>query len=358
MAKKKEKEELEGIDDVIASLKAEFKGTGLISTASGVEPKRQRVPSVGLNSALGGGFGYGRQVSVWGTKSAGKSSFCLQMIADAQKDGKICAYVDAEKTLSASWAEKLGVDVEQLIYVKSNTIPEVTNAVCKLMEKNVDIIVLDSINALLPRAQLQDNGDLKPMGENNQMGSFSKDMSDAVTRMNMANENTLLVLIAQGRMDLGGYGAPMKMTGGNAVQYYSSQIVKLWSSKSEKQAVTTKTYVGNKVVERVVGRQVLWTVENNKLGRQWDSGTYEFIFEGEHIGIDNISEIVDVAVEQGTIEKAGAWFKYGEEKFHGKNDLIEWVKNNPSAYAKIEGEIYAGQVSGVDEEEDGDDEED
>lgn len=337
------------LDDVIASMKAEFKEVS-VSTASGIEPERQPVPSIGLNTALGGGFGYGRQVAVWGTKSAGKSSFCLQMIAEAQKEGKVCAFVDAEKTLSANWAARLGVDVEQLIYVKSNTIPEVANAVCKLMEKGVDIIVLDSINALLPRAQLQDNGDLKPMGENNQMGSFSKDMSDAVTRMNMSNDNTLLVLIAQGRMDLGGYGAPMKMTGGNAVQYYSSQIVKLWSSKSEKQAVTEKQYVGNKVVERVVGREVLWTVENNKLGRQWDSGSYQFIFEGERVGIDTISEIVDVAVENGVITKAGAWFKYEDEKFHGKADLLTWVRENPEAFAKIEGEIY-GRVSATDEEE-------
>ncbi len=136
------------LDDILAKL--DPKTRSRVQSAVNVQVERQATPSIGLNKALKGGLGFGRQVLVWGNKSAGKSSFCLQMIALAQKEGKTCAWIDAEHSYDPSWAEQLGVDSNKLIYSPAKTVNDMVDVATKLMDAGVDMIVVDSISALLP----------------------------------------------------------------------------------------------------------------------------------------------------------------------------------------------------------------
>ena len=135
-----------------------------ITSASGIEVYKQKTPSIGLNNALKGGLAYGRQILIWGNKSAGKSSFCLQMIGEAQKEGKICAWIDAEQSFDPEWAKKLGTDPEKLIYSQARTVNDMVDVATQLMSAGADIIVVDSISALLPAIYFEkDSSDLKQL---------------------------------------------------------------------------------------------------------------------------------------------------------------------------------------------------
>ena len=136
------------IDNILSKL--DPKTRARVQSAQDIKVEKQLTPSIGLNMALKGGLGYGRQVLVWGNKSAGKSSFCLQMIAIAQKEGKTCAWIDAEASYDQKWAETLGVDSSKLIYSSAKTVNDMVDVGVKLMEAGVDLIVVDSISALLP----------------------------------------------------------------------------------------------------------------------------------------------------------------------------------------------------------------
>ena len=163
-----------------------------VQLATEVDAKKQQTPSAGLNLALKGGLGFGRQVLIWGNKSAGKSSFCLQMIAQAQKEGKTCAWIDSEASYSADWATQLGVDSASLIYSPAKTINDMVDVAVQLMEAGVDIIVVDSISALLPAIYFEKDGEeLKHLQDTKQIGAEAKDMTHAVKMLNYANKNTL-----------------------------------------------------------------------------------------------------------------------------------------------------------------------
>jgi len=150
------------INDILAKL--DTKTRSRVQAATDVQIEKQKTPSIGLNMALKGGLGFGRQILVWGNKSAGKSSFCLQMISEAQKNGKVCAWIDAEHSYSQEWAEKLGVDSSSLIYSKAKTVNDMVDIATQLMEADVDIIVVDSISALLPAIYFEkDSTELKKL---------------------------------------------------------------------------------------------------------------------------------------------------------------------------------------------------
>jgi recombination protein RecA len=291
--------------------------------------------------ALKGGLGYGRQVLVWGNKSAGKSSFCLQMIADAQKNGKTCAWIDAEASYSAEWAAKLGVDSEKLIYSPAKTINDMVDVAQQLMEAGVDLIVVDSISALLPAIYFEkDSSDLKKLEDTKQIGAEAKDMTHAVKMLNYANKNTLLVLISQQRNQFGSMHASHIPTGGMAVKFFSSTVIKLWSSEAEANAIKSGVQVGDKIIEQRVGRPVNWIIDYNKLGPPNLSGQYDFYYQGDHVGIDSTGEIVDVAEMMGIIQKGGAWYTVGEERFQGRAKVVDYVRSSPDVIKELQEKIY------------------
>lgn len=304
-----------------------------ITSASGIEVYKQKTPSIGLNNALKGGLAYGRQILIWGNKSAGKSSFCLQMIGEAQKEGKICAWIDAEQSFDPEWAKKLGTDPEKLIYSQARTVNDMVDVATQLMSAGADIIVVDSISALLPAIYFEkDSSDLKQLENTKQIGAEARDMTNAVKMLNYANnqtKQTLLILISQQRNQIGAMYVSHAPTGGHAVKFFSSTIVKLWSSESENQAIKDKIAIGDKLIEKKIGRSVTWNVDFNKTGPAFISGQYDFYFDGDNIGVDNIAEVLDVAEQLGKVEKGGAWYTVLGERFQGRAKVIEWLRENP-----------------------------
>jgi recombination protein RecA len=314
-----------------------------LSNATDVEVIKQKTPSISLNNALKGGFAYGRQVLVWGNKSAGKSSFCLQMIGEAQKEGKLCAWIDAEQSFDPEWAKKLGVDTDKLVYSAAKTINDMVDVATQLMKAKIDIIVVDSISALLPAIYFEkDSDELKALENTKQIGAEAKDMTNAVKMLNYANNQdgqTLLVLISQLRNNIGAMYASHMPTGGLAVKFFSSTVVKLWSSDSDNNALKSKIAVGDKFIEGKVGRKVNWHIDFNKTGPGFLSGEYDFYFDGDTIGVDKVADLVDTAELLGTIEKGGAWYTVLGERLQGRAKVIEYLKENPEKLKELESTI-------------------
>jgi recombination protein RecA len=328
------------IDDILAKL--DPKTRQRVQSAVDVQIHKQKTPSIGLNLALQGGLGYGRQVLVWGNKSAGKSSFCLQMIALAQKEGKTCAWIDAEHSYSPEWAEKLGVDSSKLIYSPAKTVNDMVDVAAKLMEAEVDMIVVDSISALLPAIYFEKDGnEMKDLQDTKQIGAEAKDMTHAVKMLNYANKNTLLVLISQQRNQFGSMHASHIPTGGMAVKFFSSTVIKLWSSEAEANAIKAGVKVGDKIIEQRVGRPVNWIVDYNKLGPPNLSGQYDFYYQGETLGVDLIGETLDVAEMCGIVEKGGAWYTVNKERFQGRAKAVQYLRENPKVVKILQDSINA-----------------
>jgi len=328
------------IDDVLSKL--DPKTRQRVQSAVDVQIHKQKTPSIGLNLALQGGLGYGRQVLVWGNKSAGKSSFCLQMIALAQQEGKTCAWIDAEHSYSPEWAEKLGVDSSKLIYSPAKTVNDMVDVAAKLMEADVDMIVVDSISALLPAIYFEKDGnEMKDLQDTKQIGAEAKDMTHAVKMLNYANKNTLLVLISQQRNQFGSMHASHIPTGGMAVKFFSSTVIKLWSSEAEANAIKAGIKVGDKIIEQRVGRPVNWIIDYNKLGPPNLSGQYDFYYQGDTLGVDHVGETLDVAEMCGIVEKGGAWYTVNGERFQGRAKAVAYLKENPDVVDNLVGEINA-----------------
>jgi len=330
------------IDDFLSQLDPKLRKK--ITSGNTIEITKQKTPSISLNNALKGGLGYGRQVLIWGNKSAGKSSFCLQMIGEAQKEGKVCAWIDAEASFDPEWAKKLGVDVEQLIYSNARSMNEMVDVGVQLMKAGVDILIVDSISALLPAIYFEkDSEELKQLENTKQIGAEARDMTNAVKMLNYANNNekpTLLVLISQQRNNIGAMFASHQPTGGHAVKFFSSTIVKLWSSESDNQAIKGKIVSGDKVIESKVGRVVNWHVDFNKTGPAFVAGSYDFYFDGEgDMGVDKVADLVDTAELVGAIQKGGAWYTVGEERLQGRAKVIEWLKEDPKRISDLEAKL-------------------
>ena len=312
-----------------------------IQLATEVDVQKQPTPSIGLNQALKGGLGYGRQVLVWGNKSAGKSSFCLQMIGMAQKSGRTCAWIDSESSYSAGWATKLGVDSSNVIYSPAKTINDMVDVGTGLMEAGVDIVVVDSISALLPAIYFDKDGDdLKQLQDTKQIGAEAKDMTHAVKMLNYANKNTLLVLISQQRNQFGSMHASHIPTGGMAVKFFSSTVIKLWSSEAEANQIKDDIQVGDKFIQQKVGRPVNWIIDYNKLGPPNLSGQYDFYYQGNHVGVDRVAEILDVAEMMGRVERGGAWYTILGERLQGRAKAVQYLRDNPEVVDTLEAMIY------------------
>jgi recombination protein RecA len=263
------------------------------------------------------------------------------MIAEAQKNGKICAWIDAEQSYSQEWAEKLGVDSTKLIYSPVKTINDMVDIGVQLMNAGVDLIVVDSISALLPAIYFEKDGqELKHLQDTKQIGAEAKDMTHAVKMLNYSNKNTLLILISQQRNQFGSMHATHIPTGGMAVKFFSSTIVKLWSSEAEANSIKDKIAVGDKLIEQKVGRPVNWTIDYNKTGPQFITGAYDFYFQGEHVGVDVVADLVDTAEMLGIIERGGAWYTVLGERLQGRAKVVEHVRNSQEVYDTLESMVY------------------
>jgi recombination protein RecA len=234
----------------------------------------------------------------------------------------------------------LGVDTDKLIYSEARTVNNMVDVATQLIKAKVDILIVDSISALLPAIYFEkDSEDLKQLENTKQIGAEARDMTNAVKMLNYANNQegqTLLVLISQQRNNIGAMFASHQPTGGHAVKFFSSTIIKLWSSESENQAIKGKITAGDKLIETKVGRVVNWHIDFNKTGPAFSGGSYDFYFEGDLIGIDKVADLVDTAEITGAIEKGGAWYTVLGERLQGRAKVIEYLKNNLDKLKELE----------------------
>ena len=319
------------IEEALAQLDPRIRKT--LGTGEGVSIEVQATPSPGLNRALNGGLPYGRQVLIWGSKSSAKSSLCLQTIAIAQKEGKLCAWIDAEMSYSEEWAIKLGVDPSKLIYSQARTINEMVDVGVALMEAGVDLIVVDSITSLLPAIYFEKGSDeLKQLENTKQIGAESRDFSNAWKMINYANNKvkpTLFILISQSRNNINAMYTSQQPSGGQATKFYSSTVIKLFSSESDNQALKGKVAVGDKLIEAKVGRKVRWEVQFSKTSPAFESGEYDFYFRGDGVGIDGVADLVDTAELAGLVTRTGAWYQLEDgTKIQGRDAFVEKVKED------------------------------
>ena len=286
--------------------------------------------SLGLDIALGiGGLPKGRVIEIYGPESSGKTTLTLQVIAQCQKMGGTAAFVDAEHALDPIYAQKLGVNVDDLLVSQPDNGEQALEITDMLVRSNaVDIVVVDSVAALTPKAEIE--GD---MGDSH-MGLQARLMSQALRKLtgNIKRSNTLVIFINQIRMKIGVmFGNPETTTGGNALKFYASVRLDIRRIGSIKKG------------DEIIGSETRVKVVKNKVSPPFKEAEFEILY-GE--GISLMGELVDLGVKQGLINKAGAWYSYKGDKIgQGKENARQYLKDHPDAAKEIEQAIRAATLN-------------
>jgi recombination protein RecA len=280
--------------------------------------------SLTIDIALGiGGLPCGRVVEIYGPESSGKTTLTLQVIAEAQRKGKTCAFVDAEHALDPVYAEKLGVNIDELLVFQPDT-GEQALEICDMLVRSgaVDVVIVDSVAALTPKAEIE--GD---MGDSH-VGLQARLMSQALRKLtaNIKRSNTLCIFINQIRMKIGVmFGNPETTTGGNALKFYSSVRLDIRRIGAVKEG------------DEVVGNETRVKVVKNKVAPPFKQAEF-MIRYGE--GISKEAELIDLGVKQKLVDKAGAWYSYkGDRIGQGKANVMKFLKENPEIANEIETKI-------------------
>lgn len=333
------------IEDALSQLDPKIR-KNLFSGDNIPEITYQPTPSFGLNQALNGGLPYGRQVLLWGSKSSAKSSLCLQTVGMAQQDGKLCAWIDAEMSFDKEWAERMGVDTSKIILSQARTINEMVDVSTQLMAAGVDVIVVDSITSLLPAVYFEkDSTELKQLENTKQIGAESRDFSNAWKMINYANNKTkptLFIAISQARNNINAMYTSQTPTGGQSTKFYSSVVIKLFSSESDNQALKGKISVGDKLIEVKIGRKVRWELQFSKTSPGFQAGEYDFYFRGDQVGVDEIADLVDTAELAGLVNRTGAWYQLSDgTKVQGRDGFINRVREDVELEKLLREELNA-----------------
>ena len=282
--------------------------------------------SLGLDLALGvGGLPRGRVVEIYGPESSGKTTLALECIAEAQKRGGVCAFIDAEHALDAAYARKLGVVVEDLLISQPDNGEQALEIVETLVQSGaIDVLVIDSVAALVPRAEIEGE-----MGEP-QMGLQARLMSQALRKLTsiISRSRTIVIFINQIRMKIGVmFGNPETTTGGNALKFYSSIRIDI------RRIGTIKT------ATEVIGSRTKVKVVKNKVAPPFREAEFDILYGS---GISKEGELVDLAVEHAVIEKLGAWYSYNGERIgQGRENARDLLKANPTLADEIEAKVRA-----------------
>lgn len=323
------------IDDVLNQLPAKLRKA--YRTGDDITVERIPLASAGLNRATGGGLGKGKTTLLYGGFSSGKSALSLQTIAKNQRENPefTAAWIDTENSWTTEWAERLGVDTSRVLVIQKSGALAVSDYSVPLIN-NVDLLVIDSISQIIPAAFTTDDGELKGMDDRKAIGAQAKSITNIVNALNYDNSDTAVLLLSQTTTDLSGMYPQQVPMGGKKVMFASSTIIKLTSSNSENKQIKGNVRVGDKIVEKFIGRPVQALVEKNKLGKPFERASYDLYYDGDNVGIDFIGEVVDEAIEKGIIVKAGAWMKYGDQNIQGRDKVIEMVREDEDMFNELQ----------------------
>jgi len=321
----------QALDRALSQIEKNF-GKGAIMKMDGVNPLAiEGIPtgSLGLDIALGGkGIPRGRIVEVFGPESSGKTTLCLHVVAEAQKMGGVAAFVDAEHALDPTWAKRLGVSLRDLLVSQPDTGEQALEIVELLVRSNaVDVIIVDSVAALIPKAEIEGE-----MGDAS-MGMQARLMSQAMRKLTgaVSKSKTLVIFINQIREKIGVmFGNPETTTGGRALKFYSSVRIDIRRVNTIKEG---EVAIGNHVRAKVV---------KNKIAPPFREAEFDILFES---GISYEGDLLDIAVADNIIEKSGAWFSYGPSRMgQGREQARQFLKDNPDATKEIREKILAKRL--------------
>ncbi|SPQ01439.1 DNA strand exchange and recombination protein with protease and nuclease activity [Candidatus Sulfobium mesophilum] len=327
MGKEMNKDKLKALDMAISQIEKNFgKGSIMRLGEEGAVEGVQSIPtgSLALDIATGiGGLPRGRVVEIYGPESSGKTTLALNAIAQAQAGGGTAAFIDAEHALDVNYAKRIGVKIEDLLVSQPDTGEQALEVAEALVRSGaLDIIVIDSVAALVPKAELEgDMGDSLP-------GLQARLMSQALRKLtaSISKSNTTVIFINQIRMKIGVmFGSPETTTGGNALKFYASMRLDIRRIENIKEN------------QEIIGGRVRVKVVKNKMAPPFRQAEFDILFNQ---GVSREGEIVDLGVEKGIIEKAGAWYSYGGNRIgQGRENVKEYLKNNVSVSKEIEGKI-------------------
>lgn len=330
------------LDAALAQIDRAFgKGSAMkLGSREAMEIEAISTGSLGLDIALGiGGLPRGRIVEIYGPESSGKTTLALHAIAEAQKSGGTAAFVDAEHALDPVYAKKLGVDIDELIVSQPDTGEQALEIVDTLVRSNaIDVLVIDSVAALVPRAEIEGE-----MGDSH-VGLQARLMSQALRKLtgSISRSRCLVIFINQVRMKIGVmYGNPETTTGGNALKFYASVRLDIRRAAQIKDR------------EEIVGNTTRVKVVKNKVAPPFKQVEFDIMY-GE--GISKIGELLDLGVKAGIVEKSGAWFSYDSVRIgQGRENSKQFLKDNPELMAKLEAairgktdEVAEGMMTGPD----------
>ena len=319
------KEKQKALEQAIQGIERQF-GKGSIMKLCGADAVKSSVAaiptgSIGLDAALGiGGVPRGRVVEIFGPEASGKTTLTLSIIAQAQKLGGNCVFIDAEHALPAEYAQMIGVDLENLHVSQPDTGEEALEIADQLVRSGaIDVVVIDSVAALVPKAEIEGE-----MGDSH-VGLQARLMSQALRKLtgSISKSNTCVIFINQIRMKIGiMFGNPETTTGGNALKFYSSVRLYIRRIASIKDGEET---IGNRCKVKVV---------KNKMAAPFRQAEFDLYYDE---GISRAGEILDLGVEKGIIEKSGTWLSYGGERLgQGRENARQFLKNNPEIFAELE----------------------
>ena len=317
------------LDAALSQIERNFGKGSIMRLGKGnrpIEIETVSTGSLGLDIALGiGGLPRGRVVEIYGPESSGKTTLALQCIAEAQKKGGICAFVDAEHALDPIYARKLGVNIDDLLISQPDAGEQALEIADTLVRSGaIDVLVVDSVAALVPRAELEgEMGDQQP-------GLQARLMSQALRKLTASinRSNTMVIFINQIRMKIGVmYGSPETTSGGNALKFYASVRLDIRRIGAVKER------------EEVIGNQTRVKVVKNKLAPPFKQVEFDIMY-GE--GVSKVGELVDLGVKAGVVEKSGAWYSYDSQRIgQGRENAKVFLKENPDIANKIEAAVRA-----------------
>jgi recombination protein RecA len=320
------KEKLTAVEMAVEQIEKQF-GKGAIMQLDGsTKLNVQTIPtgSLSLDVALGaGGVPKGRIVEIYGPESSGKTTLAYHIIAQAQKNGGLAAFVDAEHALDPEYAKNIGVDIEKLLISQPDTGEQALEITETLVRSNaIDVLVVDSVAALVPRAEIEGE-----MGDSH-MGLQARLMSQALRKLTgaIAKSNTCVIFINQIRMKIGVmFGNPETTTGGNALKFYSSVRMDIRRTEQIKDG------------DEVIGNHVKVKVVKNKVAPPFKTAEFDVMYNE---GISKEGDVLDLAVKEGLVDKSGAWYAYKEEKIgQGREAAKQYLRDNNKVYTELEKEL-------------------